>query len=72
LAVAVTPGGPAAHAGVLVGDVLLRLDQTPIESSEELMDLLMTAGAGHVAKLQILRANAPIELAVTLGERPAR
>lgn len=72
LALAVTPGGPAARAGMLVGDVLLALDQTPIESPEELMDLLMTTGAGHSARLQVLRAAAPLDLTVTVGERPAR
>jgi S1-C subfamily serine protease len=72
LALAVTPGGPAARAGVFVGDVLLAFDDTPIESPEELMDLLLATGAGHGARLQLLRGAAPVELAVTVGERPAR
>jgi S1-C subfamily serine protease len=72
LALAVTPGGPAARAGMLVGDVLLALDETPIESPEELMDLLMTKGAGRIAKLQVLRGAEPVEMRVTVGERPAR
>jgi S1-C subfamily serine protease len=72
LVLAVTADGPAAKAGLLVGDVLVSLDETPIESPEELMDLLMTAGAGHKARLQMLRGNALIHLDVTTGERPAR
>ena len=47
LTLTVTPGGPAAKAGMLVGDVLLAIDQTAIESPEELMDLMMKIGAGH-------------------------
>ena len=32
LTLAVTPSGPAARAGILVGDVLLAIDETPLES----------------------------------------
>jgi S1-C subfamily serine protease len=72
LTVTVTPGGPAAQAGMLVGDILLAVDQTPIESPEELMDLMMATAAGHNARLQLLRGAAPTELTVKIGERPAR
>ena len=68
----VTQNGPAAQAGVLVGDVVLALDATPVDSPEELMDLLLTTGAGHVARLQVLRGTGPFELTVNVGERPAR
>jgi S1-C subfamily serine protease len=71
LTLAVTPGGPAAHAGVLVGDVLLAIDDTSIESPEELMDVLMTIGSGHRARLRVLRAGTSIEVLVNIGERPA-
>jgi S1-C subfamily serine protease len=71
LALAVTPTGPAAQAGILVGDVLLAIDTTPLESPEELMDALMTAGEGHRAKLQLLRGGAATEVTVSIGERPA-
>jgi S1-C subfamily serine protease len=67
---AVTGGGPAASAGVLVGDVLLSIEGTPVESPEELLDLLMTIGAGRSARLQVLRGNVVTELTVTVGERP--
>jgi serine protease Do len=72
LTVAVTPGGPAANAGVLVGDILLAIDQAPVASPDELMDLMMKTGAGHHARLQILRGAVPAELSVTIGERPQR
>lgn len=72
LVMAVTPDGPAAAAGVLVGDVLLTLDGTAIESPEELMDVLWTLGTGRRAMLRLIRGNAPMELEVTITERPAR
>ena len=72
LTLTVTPGGPAAQAGVLVGDVLLAVDQTPVESPEELMDLMMVTGAGQSARLLVLRGATPTELTVKVGERPAQ
>jgi S1-C subfamily serine protease len=71
LVLAVTDGGPAANAGVLVGDVLLSLDGAPVESPDELLDVLMTIGAGRSARLQVLRAGASTELNVSVGDRPA-
>jgi S1-C subfamily serine protease len=69
---AVTNGGPAQQAGVLVGDVLLAFDGTSIESPEELIDLLLATGAGHTAKVGALRGDVPVELTVTAGERVSR
>ncbi len=71
LTLAVTAGGPAASAGVLVGDVLLSLDGAPVESPEDLLELLMSLGAGRTARLQLLRGGVPTELSVLVGERPA-
>jgi len=71
LTFAVTPDGPAARAGMLVGDVLLSIDGAPIESPEELVDVLTTTGAGHRARVQLLRGGAATELTVDIGERPA-
>jgi S1-C subfamily serine protease len=69
--VAVTPDGPAAKAGMLVGDVLLSIDEQPIDAPETLMDVLLTIGAGHVSKLKTLRGSSPFDLTVAIGERPA-
>jgi S1-C subfamily serine protease len=70
LMLAVTGGGPAASAGVLVGDVLLSIDGTPVESPEELLDLLMTIGVGRSARLRVLRGGAVTDSTVVVGERP--
>jgi S1-C subfamily serine protease len=72
LVLGVVPHGPAAAAGLLVGDVLLAVDETPVDSPEALMDLLAAAGAGHSARLRMLRGAAMTELTVKIGERPTR
>jgi S1-C subfamily serine protease len=72
LVVGVAPASAAASAGVLVGDVVLALDDTSTDSPEDLLDLLAVQGVGRQAKLKVLRGNTAVELPVTIGERPAR
>jgi len=71
LVVAVTPGGPAAGAGVLVGDILLALDGHAIGSTDDLLRLLTADRVGRAVALKLLRGGAVREIAVTVGERPA-
>jgi S1-C subfamily serine protease len=70
LVTGVTDSDPAAAAGVLVGDVLLEFDARPIESPEDLLDLLLDDRVGRTATLTILRGGVVTELAVVVGERP--
>ena len=70
LVTAVTTGSPAARAGLLVGDVILALDGHPIESPEDLLDLLVGNRVGHDATVRVLRGGAPRDIVVTVGERP--
>ena len=70
LVVGVTPGGPAAGAGILVGDLVVAFDGQPIESSEDLLDLLTGHRIGRQVTVRILRAGSSTELPVTIGERP--
>ena len=71
LVIAVNRDGPAAKAGVLVGDVILALDGQPVTSPDDLLDLLTGDRVGKAATLRILRGGAPTELPVTIGERGA-
>ena len=66
----VTAGGPAETAGVLVGDVILDVDQQAIASIDDLLTLLTTDRVGRSVPVRILRAGTATELAVTVGERP--
>jgi S1-C subfamily serine protease len=71
LVVNVTGGSPSAAAGVLVGDVIVAFDGQPVESPEDLLDLLIGDRVGRQAELRILRGGAATTLTVTVGERPA-
>jgi S1-C subfamily serine protease len=72
LVVGVTPGSPAAAAGLMVGDVLLALDGQPIASPEDLLDLLVGDRVGRTMALRVLRGLSVTEVAVTVGERPVQ
>lgn len=70
LVVAVTGGSPAAAAGVLVGDAMLTFDGKPVESPEDLLDLLAGDRVGRAVPVRILRGRNSVDLSVTVGERP--
>jgi serine protease Do len=63
------PGKGAAHeAGVRRGDILLKVDGHPVETSAELRHRVAMKGAGTVVRLEIWRAGKTFELAVRLQE----
>jgi S1-C subfamily serine protease len=71
LVVGVTDGSPASTAGVVVGDLLLAFDGHPVESPEDLLDLLVGERVGRRLALHTLRGNTALDVEVVVGERPA-
>jgi S1-C subfamily serine protease len=71
LVTGVATGSPAARGGVIVGDVILELDGHRLASPEDLLDLLQGERVGRSVTLRILRGGSPIDVAVTVEERPA-
>jgi S1-C subfamily serine protease len=72
LVVGVTSASPASAAGVMIGDVVLGFDGQPVESPEDLLELLKGERVGRQLTLRVLRGGAVVELLVTVGERPTR
>ena len=71
LVIAVTGDGPAAKAGIMVGDVIVSFDGQPVTSPDDLLDVLMGDRIGKSAAVGILRGGAAQTVAVTVGERGA-
>ena len=69
LVVSVKTGSPADTAAVLVGDILLALDDHRLSSPEELLDLLVGDRVGRTATLQVIRGEQTLALPVTIAER---
>ncbi|MGH2443906.1 MAG: S1C family serine protease [Chloroflexota bacterium] len=70
IVVSVEDGGPAEKAGMLVGDVLLALNETPVTDTEAVQSVLGAEQIGKPVQARILRAGQPTELTLTVGERP--
>lgn len=70
----VGPNSAAARAGVQVGDVLLRLDRKPVNSPEQLRDMLQIRSPGEKVWLIVERNRKKVELSATLDatSRPKR
>ena len=61
--------GPAAGAGLYVGDVLLAADEEPLVNPGALQGRLVESRIGAVLALRVLRATTMHDIAVTIGER---
>jgi S1-C subfamily serine protease len=64
--------GPAAAAGIFVGDVIVAFDGVSIQEPEELVMRLRGDRVGQAVPVQLLRGGAAQEVKVTVGERPRR
>ncbi|HXG52650.1 MAG TPA: M20/M25/M40 family metallo-hydrolase [candidate division Zixibacteria bacterium] len=66
---AVSPGSPAAAAGLRAGDVIVRFAGAKIESVEDLAAQLAGRSAGDEVEIVVLRGNRPLALKAVLRER---
>jgi S1-C subfamily serine protease len=69
LVIDVTAGGPADAGGVLIGDLILDVDQQPVGSIDDLLSLLNSERVGRGVAVRVLRGGAVKDLTVTVGER---
>jgi serine protease Do len=66
----VSPGGPAAKAGVQAGDLITQIDGRKIEAGADVVDYVSSQNIGAKVKLVQLRSGKPLSSTVTLGELP--
>jgi S1-C subfamily serine protease len=64
--------GPAAAAGVLVGDILVSLGGKPVADTDDVQEALELSGVGQTVDAGLLRGGAPASVRITVGERPRR
>jgi S1-C subfamily serine protease len=60
----VVPGGPAAQAGLQVGDVLLSAGDTPVTSAQSLQRLMLADAIGRPLTLTAVRNDALVDVVV--------
>jgi S1-C subfamily serine protease len=65
-------GGPADQAGLWVGDILVSIEGTPLDSPLRLLEELSGERAGESVRLGVIRGGNSIEISAVVGERPQR
>lgn len=64
----ITPEGPAAKAGIKLGDIIIGLNDEKVMDSRELPPRVARLKPGSSAVLKIWREGKPLDLKITIGE----
>jgi putative serine protease PepD len=67
----VVPDSPADQAGVQVGDVVVAVDEQPIDGQAALVAVIRDRGPGVEVSIELVRDGQPLTVSATLAERPA-
>ncbi len=66
----VESGSPAAKAGLTQYDVIIQIDQTPVNTYDELQEILKKHKVGDTITLNIIRNRAAMQVSLVLTEKP--
>ena len=69
LIIAVEADSPAEKAGLLVGDMLVAIGETPVADVDALRAQLGSDKLDQTLSMKILRGGEPQQVDVTIGER---
>jgi S1-C subfamily serine protease len=70
MVMSVDPNGPGAAAGLRQGDVLVTWDGEPVRSVPALVRALGPDSVGRSVVVGIRRGGDPVDVSITVGERP--
>ncbi|MFN7996827.1 MAG: trypsin-like peptidase domain-containing protein [Bryobacteraceae bacterium] len=65
----VTPGGPAAKAGMQAADIIVSANGKSVKDGEELVGMISAAAPGSTVDLKVLRDGKTLEVPVHIGDR---
>ncbi len=65
----VTPGSPAQHGGIHVGDVITMIEQTRISNTTDLASILQSIAPAGVVQVTVVRKTQQLQLQIALKER---
>jgi S1-C subfamily serine protease len=69
IVVSVDPDGPGSKSGVVFGDVIIALEQTPVGSIRELQAFLEPESVGKTLSMSVIRGGKLVELNIIAGEQ---
>ncbi|MFH5822972.1 S1C family serine protease [Georgenia sp. AZ-5] len=64
----VVPGGPAAHAGLFLGDVVVAAAGAPVRTPQDLQRLMLGTEVGRPLAVTVFRRGALVDVVATLAE----
>jgi serine protease DegQ len=66
----VLQSGPAGSAGLRPGDVVVRIADTPVVNTRQLLDAVAALKPGTTAVIAVQRGDKSLALNVTVAQRP--
>lgn len=72
IVLSVEPKGPAASAGVMVGDVLRSLGGRAVSDTDDVQSVLELHPVGQNVEAELLRGGVLTKVSIAIGERPRR
>ena len=72
IVLSIDAGGPAAAAGVMVGDILVSIEGKAVADTDDVQTALESSAPGQTVEAALLRGGERKQLRVTVGERPRR
>jgi S1-C subfamily serine protease len=66
----VEPQSPANQAGLMIGDVLVKLNDSALRTIEDVQAVLEPESVGKTIKLSVIRGGNPLDVSIVIGERP--
>lgn len=66
------PGGPAAAAGIIQGDVIISINERPVPTVDDIYKLLDRQAIGQELKVKLLRRGEIMMLSPRVAEQPAQ
>lgn len=66
------PEGPAAKAGVLIGDVVVSLVGTAVDSTDDIQTVLEKHAVGQTVLAGLVRGGVALNMEIVIGERSRR
>ena len=67
----VTPGSPAAAAGIMAGDVVIAADRSPVDGQAAFVAAIRDKSPGDSIDIVVLRKGERLTLTAVLAERPS-
>lgn len=70
LIVSVQKNGPADHAGIKAGDIMIAIEDEPFDNSSELLNKVAALSPGDTISVTLIRNKEEIKIGIKVGVRP--